>query len=269
MLTFSRMLGISIAISCMLSAGPALAKSGKDLEALQKEVEAIRQGQEQIQKDLDEIKKLLQKPTRAAPSAPKKSVFTPTDIQLGDVPYRGDYDAPVTLIEFSDYQCPYCKRHANTVMPPLLKKYVDTGKVRFIMREYPIDTLHRRATATSEAALCAGDQDQYWDMHDSLFDDQKANTDEDFLQQAERLGLDTSAFADCMSSDRYMEQIKTDLVEGQKLGVSGTPSFVLGLTNPKDPSKVHLTKFIRGAQPVQSFSVAIDELIKTAADERH
>ena len=267
MLIFSRILGMSIAVSCFLIAGPALAKTSDDLKALQQEVQALRQGQEQIQKDLDEIKKLLQKP---APSrtAPNKPAFAPTDIQLGDVAYRGAYDAPVTLIEFSDYQCPYCKRHANAVMPPLIESYVDTGKVRFVMREYPIERLHARAVPTSEAALCAGDQDQYWGMHDALFTDQKANTDEDFQQQAASLGLDVSAFSECMNSDKFMEQIKADMAEGQKLGISGTPSFVLGLTDPEDPSKVHLTKFIRGAQSLQAFSAAIDELIKTVAAKK-
>lgn len=263
MLTFTRILGISIAVSCFFIAEPALAKTSDDLKALQQEVQALRQGQEKMQKDLVEIKKLLQNPAPTR-TAPKKPAFAPTDIQLGEVSYRGEYDAPVTLIEFSDYQCPYCKRHATAVMPPLIKSYVDTGKVRFVMREYPIENLHRRAIPTSEAALCAGDQGQYWGMHDALFTDQKANTDEDFQQMAASLDLDVAAFSACMNSDKFMEQIKADMAEGQKLGISGTPSFVLGLTDPEDPSKVHLTKFIRGAQSLQAFSAAIDELVKTA-----
>jgi protein-disulfide isomerase len=253
---------MSIAVSFFLTAVPALAKSGDDLKALQEDVKTLQQGQVQIQKDLDEIKKLLQQRAKAAPA---KQAFTPIDIQLGKPPYLGNNDAPVTLMEFSDYQCPYCKRHATTVMPSLIKTYVDTGKVRFIMREYPIENLHKRAAPASEAVLCAGDQGQYWAMHDSLFADQKANSDEDFQQQAAALGLDVPAFAECMSSHKFMDQINADIAEGQKLGVSGTPSFVVGLTDPKDPSKVRFTKFIRGAQSLQAFSAAIDELLKTAA----
>jgi len=265
MLTSSRVLCMSIAVSFFLSAIPALAKSGDDLKALQEDVKALQKGQVQIQKDLEEIKKLLQQGAKAAPA---KRAFTPVDIQLGNPAYLGNNDAPVTLIEFSDYHCPYCKRHATTVMPVLTDKYINTGKVRFVMREYPIDRLHPRATAASEAVLCAGDQDKYWDMHDSLFRDQKATSDEAIRQQAADIGLDMSAYDACISSDKFMAQIKADIAEGQKLGVSGTPSFVLGLTDPQDPSKVHLTKFIRGAQSQQAFTAAIEELLKTAAAKK-
>jgi protein-disulfide isomerase len=265
MVIFSRTLGTLVVLLSLLIAGPALAKKGDDMKALQAEVEAIKQGQVQIQKDLAEIKKLLQDGARAAPKTPARAAFAPTDTQLGNVPYKGESDAPVTLIEFSDYQCPYCKRHATQVMPTLVSKYVDSGQLRIVMREYPIENLHRRAVPTSEAALCAGDQGKYWEMHDSLFNDQKANTDEDFQQMAASLELDVAAFTECMSSDQFMNQIKADMVEGQRLGISGTPSFVVGLTDPEDSSKVHLTKFIRGAQSEQAFSAAIDELLKTAA----
>lgn len=264
MLTFRRTLITTIAASCFLIAGPALAKTSDELKALQEEVKVLQQGQVKMQKDLEEIKKLLQRaPQKAA--APSQNAFTPTDIVLGDVPFKGESGAPVTLIEFSDYHCPYCRRHATSVMPTLIKNYVDTGKVRFVMREYPIDRLHARARAASVAALCAGDQDQYWGMHDALFNDQKATTDESFQQMAAGLGLNMEAFTECTSGDKFTEQIKADIAEGQKLGISGTPSFVLGLTDPEDSSKVHLTKFIRGAQGVAAFSAAIDELLKTAA----
>jgi len=245
----------------MLSVSGALAKD-KNAE-LQAEIDALKQGQEQIQKDLDEIKKLLQQGARGARG---QQAFEPTDITLGDVAYQGDEKAPVTLIEFSDYQCPFCKRHATSVMPELTKNYIDTGKVRFVMREFPIVNLHPRAQAAAVAVLCAGEQGQYWGMHDALFNDQKANTDEDFKNMANTLGLDAAAFDTCLASDKFDAQIKADLDEGQKLGIAGTPSFVVGLTDPDDPSKVHLTKFIRGAQPYAAFAANIDELLKSAEE---
>jgi protein-disulfide isomerase len=244
-------------------AGPASARTSDEIKALKEEVAAMREGQEKMQKDLDEIKKLLEQGTRPAP-ARAGNAFTPKTIELGSVSLRGDADAPVTLIEYSDYDCPFCKRHADTVMPALIEDYVNTGKLRFIMREYPIDRLHPRATAASEAVLCAGDQGNYWGMHDAMFGDQKANTDEDFQRMATNLGLDVDAFKACVDSDKFMEQIGSHIAEGQGLGVSGTPSFVAGLTDPEDSNKVNLTKFIRGSQALPAFKAAIDELIKTA-----
>lgn len=247
----------------MLSVSGAAAKD-RNAE-LKAEIESLKQGQEQIQKDIEEIKKLLQQGARGARG---QQAFEPTDITLGKVAYQGEETAPVTLIEYSDYQCPFCRRHATTVMPQLVKNYIDTGKLRFVMREFPIANLHPRAEPAAVAVLCAGDQGQYWGMHDALFENQKANKDEDFEAMAAKLGLDTAAFDTCFASGKFDDQVKADLEEGKKLGVSGTPSFVVGLTDPDDPDKVHLTKFIRGAQPYAAFASNIDELLKSAEEEK-
>jgi len=254
-------------IISMLLVLPASGAVAKDNNAeLKAEIQALKAGQEQIQKDLEEIKKLLKEGARAAPG---QQAFKPTDIKLGDkVATRGEKTAPVTLIEFSDYLCPFCKRHATTVMPELQKNYIDTGKLRFVMREMPIPNLHPRAEAAAVAVLCAGDQGNYWGMHDALFNDQKATKDEDFKAMANSLGLDADAFDTCYASKKFDAQIKADQAEGQKLGISGTPSFVMGLTDPKDPNKVHLTKFIRGAQPYATFAANIDELLKAAKETK-
>lgn len=241
-----------------VSASNVMAKSRT--AEMQEDIQELKNGQEQIQKDLEEIKKLLQQGNRAAPG---RAAFKPTDMKLGNVPTMGEDTAPVTLVEFSDYHCPYCKRHATTVMKQLQENYIDTGKLRFVMREYPIPNLHPRAKAAAVAVLCAGDQGDYWGMHDAVFNDQKARTDEAFKAMAESIGLDAAAFSTCLASDKFDEQIKADQAEGQKLGISGTPSFVMGLTDSKDSSIVHLTKFIRGAQPYTSFASAIDELLKS------
>ena len=248
-------------ITVLLSISASGLAAADDVATLKEEIASLKQGQQQIQKDLAEIKKLLEKGARGTTG---KQGFTPKDMKLADdVASKGDINAPVTLVEFSDYQCPYCKRHANAVMTEITEAYIDTGKVRFIMRENPIPNLHPRATAASTAALCAGEQGQYWGMHDALFTDQKLKTDEDFTAMAVGLGLDMARYDECYTSDRIKAEIKADQVEAQKMGVSGTPSFVLGLSDSKDPNKVHLTKFIRGAQTFITFSAAIDELLES------
>ena len=263
-LTIFRPAGIFIAfITLALVSTPLAAGTKEELQALRTEIETLQTGQEQIQKDLAEIKKLLQQGARAAPG---QQQFKPVEIELSNVVYKGENDAPVTLLEYSDYHCPFCSRHAKTVLPQLLADYVDTGKVRFIMREYPIPNLHPRAVAASEAALCAGEQDAYWGMHDALFANQRSTTDENFREFAAGLDIDVATFSECMDDDRHMAQIRTDQAEGQKLGVTGTPSFVLGRTDPEDSSKVNLTKFIRGAQGLPAFVAAIDELLESEED---
>ena len=128
MITVSRMLGMSIAFSCYLVTGPILADTSDEIKALKVDIQNLQKAMVQVQKELDEIKYLLKESPRAAAKS-SKTAFAPTDTKLGDVHYKGEYDAPVTLIEFSDYQCPYCKRHATAVMPTLITKYVDTGKL--------------------------------------------------------------------------------------------------------------------------------------------
>ena len=251
-----------VALSLLLSI-PLQAAAGKkdEIQALREEVQALARGQEQMQKDLAEIRKLLEQGARAAPARP---AFQPTDFSVGDSPTLGSATAPVTLVEFSDYQCPFCKRHATTVMPDIIKEFVDSGKVRIVMREFPIENLHKNAKDASLAALCSNEQGKYWQMHDVLFANQKALAPDDLKKYAATLGLDTDAFNRCLDEGKYAQQVAASVSEGQKLGISGTPSFVVGLTDKADPGKVRLTRFIRGAQPLSAFRQNLNELLQQA-----
>jgi protein-disulfide isomerase len=252
----------AIVLGSMMLSAPAFAASTKDeVIELQKEVQALKEGQESMKSDLAEIKKLLQSGARAAPTAPVQPPFEPKDVNIAGASMLGDASAKVTLIEYSDYQCPFCARHSRQTMPEIIKNYVNDGKVKFIMREFPIPALHPRASAASEAALCARDQDKYWEMHDILFNNQRKMSDEDLNGYASEIGLDTAAFGACMEQKKYAEQVEKDIAEGKLMGVSGTPSFVLGLTDSEDPDKVRVTKFVRGARGYPTFSQLIDELL--------
>ena len=149
---------------------PLWAASTKDeLAELKGEVQSLKEGQAAMQKDLADIKKLLQQGARAAPSRP---AFKPTEVTIEGAPVLGAADAIVTLVEFSDYDCPFCRRHKDRVMPDLVKNFVDTGKLKYVMREFPL-AMHPNAKGAAQAALCAGDQDQYWQMHDKMFENQR------------------------------------------------------------------------------------------------
>jgi len=251
---------IFIAASLLLVSLPAWSASTKQ------EVQALSAQVEEMQKDLAEIKKLLKEiksapAPRAARAAPS---FKEQVISIGSSPYKGQADATVTLVEFSDYQCPFCARNYRQVMPTLVKDYVDTGKLKFVMRENPIPSLHRNATNASLAALCAKDQDKYWEMHNVMFDNQRELDLANLKVLAGGIGLDAATFDKCLDSKEHEKQVNKDIASGAKLGISGTPGFFLGLTDPKDSDKAKMTVFIKGAKSLGSFKQEIDALLKAA-----
>jgi protein-disulfide isomerase len=250
---------MAMALPALFSLAPAAAQS-QDLRA---EIEALKDGQEVIAKDVAAIKEMLE---AMQPQKPKP--FEPMDITLSGSPFQGNLDAKVTLVEFTDYQCPFCKRHKTGTMPEILKNYVETGKVKYYLREFPLISIHPRAAKASEAALCGGDQGKYWELHEALFSDQKKMSDADFIAHAASTGLDVEAFKACLSGGKHASKVKADLDEGMKAGVRGTPSFVLGLTDPNNDEKFRATQFIRGAQPYAAFQKAIDELLAGGGDAK-
>lgn len=238
------------------------ASTKQEVQELRSQVEALQQGQADIQKDLDEIKKLLQQGARAA--APGEPAFVEQEVSIGPSPYKGQANATVTLIEYSDYQCPFCARHYRDVMPTLESEYVDSGKLKYVMRENPITSIHPNAFHASLAALCAGDQGLYWDMHNWLFDNQRELAVDNIKAFAATMDMDAATFNQCLDDRKHEEQVNDDLASGSKLGVRGTPGFVLGLTDPNDPDKAMMVTYIKGAQPLDNFKRAIDELLDSA-----
>ncbi len=179
-----------------------------------------------------------------------------TDFDPETTAMRGDADAPITIYEFSDYQCPFCLRHFEQAMPKIIEQYVDTGNVRYIFKDFPITGIHPQAPKASEAAECAGEQERYWEMHDRLFQGQQADWNQNpdavniFKSYAEELGLDTAPFDECLDSGRYTEEVSSDLNEGVQAGVTGTPAFFIN------------GQFVSGAQPYEVFQQLIEALLE-------
>jgi protein-disulfide isomerase len=242
----------------LLFSAPAWSASTKQ------EVIALREQVEAMQKDLAEIKKLLQEGARAPAAAQQPPGFQPQTVSIGTSPVKGDQSAPVTLIEYSDYQCPFCARNYREVLPILQTEYIDTGKLKFVMRENPLPTLHSDAMNAAMAAQCAGDQDKYWEMHNLMFDNQRQLGVDKLKAYAETIGLDTERFNACLDDKEQETAVQRDLASGAKLGVRGTPGFVLGLTDPEDPDKVNLEVFIKGAQGIDQFRASINDLLESA-----
>lgn len=251
----SKILTITVLLLFSISAWAASTK--QEVQELSAQVEEMR-------KDLAEIKKLI-KEIKVAPVAAKRPEvpFKEQVVSIGNSPFLGKADAPLTLIEYSDYQCPYCARHYRDVLPNLKKDYIDTGILKYVMRELPLISIHPNAMKASQAALCAGDQEKYFEMHDMLFDNQREMSAENLKAFAGTIGLDTSAFNECFDSKKYQKQIGSDMASSKTFGLTGTPAFLIGVTDEDDPDKVLLTKLLKGARAYGFFKTDLDSLLKT------
>lgn len=189
-------------------------------------------------------------PTPNQPSAGQQPSGEVPGIQDDDH-IRGAADAPVTLIEYSDFECPFCGRFVPTV-EQVLDEY--DGQVKVVYRHFPLNSIHPQAEPAAEAAECAGEQGQFWEFHDALFENQNQLGPDYYTQLAGELGLNTSSFQDCLDSDRMMQKVRQDLQEGQAAGVTGTPgSFIIGPNGE--------TQMIKGAQPFSQVKTLIDQAL--------
>ncbi len=185
-------------------------------------------------------------------------VITPQPRPMADGNAMGDPNAPVTLIEFSDFQCPFCRRFAETTEPLLVEEYIATGKVRFVYRSFG-NFIGQESLDAAEAAYCAGDQGKFWEYHDMLFANQTGENVGAFTTKrleafAETLGLDMKAFRDCLSTHKYRDRAMQDQQEGRQAGIRATPSFIL--IAPDGSQQI-----IEGAQPIEVFRQAIDQAL--------
>ena len=214
-------------------------------DAILKELKAIRQ-------ELNQIKKRGLAPQgRGRPARPT----TASVATLGN-PILGDLKAPVTIVEFTDYQCPFCRKFYVGAYKELKKQYIDTGKLRFVLRDLPLG-FHQDAKPAAISAHCAGEQDKFWQMHDALFAEKGKLGKNDILGHAKTIGLENNAFKSCLTSGRYDEGIAQDIKDANKAGITGTPGFVVGRTT----DNIVKGALISGARPFNAFKAEIDKLL--------
>jgi protein-disulfide isomerase len=169
---------------------------------------------------------------------------------------RGRADAPVTIVEFTDYQCPFCRRFQAQSWPALARNYVDTGKVRFIVRDLPLK-IHSSARPAAEAAHCAGEQGRFWPMHEALLARETKLDDASLIGKAQQLGLDVSRFRQCVRSNKYQAAIERNATQAAALDVRGTPTFIIGRTGHGELVGLR----IAGAVPYRDFAAYLDRLL--------
>jgi protein-disulfide isomerase len=236
-----------------LICSPIQAQTKKKRKPQDQTLQTIQTQQQQIISQLNDIKQLL---ATAMGGAPQPT--PPSQLSVGNQNFRGDGNAPVAIIEYADFECPYCGEYEREVYPQLSRDYIETGKVKYFYRDMPLP-IHSHSMIAARAARCAGEQGKFWEMHDSLFAKQNAIRDVDMPGRAQELGLDGRKFSECLSSDRYTDELKRSANEAQKMGVDGTPGFFIGTAGPD--GKVTNLKMILGMRPYEAFKSAIDDTL--------
>lgn len=208
------------------------------------------------------VRSVSNAPSPAASPSPatRTGVVTPpmARLTLSGEPHAtlGDPAAPVTMIEFSDYGCPFCRAYAGDTFPVLRQRYIDSGQLFYVFKDFPIVELHPQAPLAAEAAECAGAQGRYWEMHERLFaapEEWSAAPDvarTTFQAYADQLALDTAAFQACLDHGWFRANVELNVSEAMRLGLTGTPTFIVQDT------------LLSGAQATQVFTGLVERKLK-------
>lgn len=174
-------------------------------------------------------------------------VIDMSKIDITGQPTLGEDDAKITIIEFSDFQCPYCGRAATGPVKQVIKEYVDTGKAKLVFMNYPLG-FHEYAQVAAEASECANEQGKFWELHDKIFENQASLSKENLVKWAQEAKLDMNMFNGCLNDNKYAQEVQNDMAAAQIAGVQGTPSFLIN------------GNLIVGAQPIEAFKQIIDAI---------
>jgi protein-disulfide isomerase len=250
----------TVSVVALLSLSPQ--SQGDEIAALKREIAALKAQQAAMQRDIQAIKTFLQGSQGRQQGEDLPGVIGQA-IPLAGEPATGSATAKVTLVEVSDYHCPFCRRNATQTFPQVSADYIATGKVRYVFVDYPIAQLHPAAFKAHEAAECAGDQGKYWQMHTALFAAAPARDAEALTERARSIGLDEGAFSACLASGRHAAAINASIDRMQKLGIGGTPATLIGLT-PTAGQPMKIVGYVYGAKPFAEFKAQIDAALAKA-----
>jgi len=183
-------------------------------------------------------------------------------VSFDDDPLLGDKNAPVTIVEFGDFQCPFCKRFHTETLPDLKSNYIDKGIVNLVWMDFPLESIHQNAVATSIAGECAEEQGYFWELHDRIFAEQEnwqglptSFAVIDIKRYASEIGMNENEFNSCLDSEKYRQKVLDDFSYGSRIGISGTPAFFVG------NQQVGFVQ-ISGAQPYSVFESIIEKYLE-------
>lgn len=243
-----------------LAGGYMVWSSNVQMRELKGAIERAHERQDKLERQMAAMARAL-----GGRQVPASTVTISGEDLVGDgAASMGAATAKVTLIEFSDYQCPFCGRHSASTLPRLIENYVDTGKIRYIVKDLPLQSLHPAAFDAAAAARCAGEQDRYWAMHDRFFENQRDLALADWRGHAAAVGLNLDAFEACMASGRQHEAVQADLELARRANIRGTPTFVLTVDDSEADGGRRVVDIIQGALPYRAFEKAIEDALATA-----
>ena len=239
----------------LLPALPAQ-QTASDLVSLRAEVDALRVNQRQLQREMQLIRNMLLGKQVTPEAPPLENVV----ISTAGSATMGSEKANVVVVEFTDYQCPFCARFTENALRGIVRDYVATGRISYVLRNLPIQEAHPNAFPAAEAAECAGEQGKYWEAHEKLFRNQ-ASLGPRLLMEGNTIGLDQTVFDRCLQDGRAATRVKADLAEASRLGVDATPTFFLGYRDEADRTKVRALKKLTGSQPIAAFAQILEYLL--------
>lgn len=240
-----RAASFSAVLILFLAFAPTACAQSPEVEALRKDVEALKLQQAQMAEELRRMQQAMG--------------VRPATLSIGTAPSRGNANAPLVLVEFSDYECPFCIRHFTQTMPEIEREYIATGKLRYVFMDFPIDQLHPAALKAHEAARCAGEQGKYWEMHNRLFTPAGTHGVDQLKALASSVGLDRGRFDTCLDSGRMQGPVRASVDTATQLGADGTPQMYLGVADAS--GNVRIIRSIRGAVPYPQIKQLLDGLL--------
>jgi len=255
-------LGFVLAPPFLSGQGAPPSKAGKQAPSIQRQLDELREGQARLEAQLAELRALLQDRMARVDSPTQPKPQGALTVNVFGEPFKGNPQARVAVMEYSDFDCTYCGTYATQTQPRIEADYVRTGMVKYFFRDLP-GPEHPGALFKARAARCAGDQGKFWEMHDQLFASQKTWSDQDPFRLTRELGLDGGIFSDCLNGDRHTDAIRRSAASAARLGINGTPAFLVG-TLSEDGSVLTARKVFLGAEPFESFQELLKELLNPA-----
>lgn len=231
--------------------------NNEELARMRKEIDELKAERQRLVEQINELKG-AQLPKGISPA--KAQLPFDLAINPNSPEAMGNKSAHVAIIEFSDFQCSYCLSYVMQTFPQLEKDYIKPGKVKYFFRNLPLTDGHPNAFRAAEAAHCAAEQGKFWEAHARFFANQNTLNPNDWPQHAQALGLNTEKFNQCLESGKYDDEINNDIDDAQRLGLNGTPAFLIGIMSP-DNQHISVRKVIMGAEPYESFKQTLDELL--------